>query len=157
MKIKTVTAALGISFGLCSTVMADNYQNAVRVLDAGDSVGAVEYLKACATQGDTRCEVALASFYQRGEGIEIDYSKAFSLYDRAARKGDAIAQLNLAELYETGLFVAKNKTEAYFWYALAADQGKEWAAVKADKMATQISSENFLDAQKRMKLFQDSL
>lgn len=157
MIFKSAIAGLGVSFGLVSFVAAGDYQNAVRVLDTGDSVAAAQFLKSCAGQGETRCEVALASFYQRGEGVGIDHRRAFELYDRAARKGDAIAQLNLAEIYENGIFVAADKSLAYIWYSLAAEQGKDWAAKRAEKLVLELSEAERAAMPRRKARIRDNL
>lgn len=157
MVFRSAIIAFGIYFALLLPAVAGDYQNAVYVLDKGDSIGAVRFLKSCADRGETRCEVALASFYRRGEGVAIDHAHAFDLYDRAARKGNAIAQLNLAEMYEQGIFVAADKSLAYIWYSLAAAGGKDWALRKAEGLAVNFSDAERASLKRRAKALKDAL
>jgi len=41
-------------------------------------------------------------FYERGKGVEQDYSKAIQFYQKAADMDYANAQYNLGVLYDTG-------------------------------------------------------
>lgn len=60
--------------------------------------------------------------YQHGEGVDINYQKAFEYYSKAAEYNYRIAQFNLGELYELGLGVHQNDSEAINWYTKSALQ-----------------------------------
>ena len=60
--------------------------------------------------------------YQKGVGVEQDYSEALAWYKKAAGKENATAQNQLGRMYETGLGVKQDYTKAVYWYRKAADQ-----------------------------------
>ncbi len=85
-----------------------NYQTALRV-----------WLP-LAQEGDMVAQAYVASIYEKGLGIDPDYEKAFSWYQKSANQGYARAQYSLGYLYEMGLGVDKNLNEAFKWYRQAA-------------------------------------
>ena len=60
--------------------------------------------------------------YQKGLGVEQDYSEALFWYKKAAGKENAAAQNQLGRMYETGLGVEQDYTKAVYWYRKAAGQ-----------------------------------
>jgi len=62
----------------------------------------------------------MGSRYQYGDGVSQDYTKAFSLYQKAANAGLAIAKTNLGYMYDNGLGIKKNKLKAISLYKSAA-------------------------------------
>jgi Sel1 repeat-containing protein len=129
-------------FGSVSYAQPNDFHEGVRILDSGDSIGALRHFKRCADEGEIRCQVAYASFLERGEGVAQDYSKALELYRIAAESGDATAQLNLGTFYENGYGVEADFKEAVIWYSLAARQGREWALVRKNSLIAQLGSED---------------
>ncbi len=73
-----------------------------------------------AQEGDMVAQAYVASIYEKGLGIDPDYEKAFSWYQKSANQGYARAQYSLGYLYEMGLGVEKNLNEAFKWYRQAA-------------------------------------
>lgn len=69
-------------------------------------------------------EMALAAgvMYKQGMGTDVDLTKAFYWFKKAAAKGSAQAQYKLGELYEKGLGTQKNKEKAIESYRQAAEQ-----------------------------------
>lgn len=56
-----------------------------------------------------------------------NYSKAASLYLKAAKEGDSSAQANIATLYRTGRGVPQSIEQAIFWWRKAAELGNRRA------------------------------
>ncbi|USG62174.1 sel1 repeat family protein [Sneathiella marina] len=150
MKYFVYLFLLMMPFGLLGNAQANDFHEGVRILDSGDSIGALTYFKRCAGDGETRCQVAYASFLERGEGVAQDYSKALELYQKAAESGDATAQLNLGAFFENGYGVEADLKEAVIWYSLAARQGRDWALARKDMLITQLGSEDLLFIDKRL-------
>ena len=61
--------------------------------------------------------------FDKGEGVEQDYTEAARLYRLAAEQGDAVAQYSLGDCYQNGEGVEQDYTEAARLFQLAADQG----------------------------------
>lgn len=157
MKVSMGIAVLVLTLGLSTGVRAGDFQEGVRILDSGDSVGAIVHFKRCAEQGELRCQVAYASFLQRGEGVRQDLQAAFDLYYQAAMRGDATAQLNLGEFYEQGQVVPADPKEAVVWYSLAADQGRSWAQSRKDEIVQGLSAAEISRIESRIKELEKSL
>ncbi len=151
MKVSVGLTALVLTLGLSSVAKAGDFQDGVRVLDSGDSVGAIFHFKRCSDKGEVRCQVAYASFLQRGEGVRQDLQAAFDLYYQAAMSGDATAQLNLGEFYEQGNVVSADPKEAVVWYSLAADQGRGWAQARKEDLVRNLSPEDMNTIEMRIK------
>lgn len=73
--------------------------------------------------------------YEKGDGVEQNWSQAVAMYQMAAEKGDAQGQFNLAWCYYNGKGVNKNLKEATKWFQKAADQGNEGARKWLNTMA----------------------
>ena len=65
--------------------------------------------------------------YERGQGVEKNYTEAVKWYRKAAEQGHAEAQYKLGFCYKYGDGVEENLTEAAKWYTKAAEQGKATA------------------------------
>lgn len=140
--------------GSVSHAQVNDFNEGVRILDSGDSIGALTHFRRCASEGETRCQVAYASFLERGEGVARNYAEALGLYREAAESGDATAQLNLGNFYENGYGVETDVREAMVWYSLAARQGRKWALARKDDLAGALSSEDLLFVENRLAAYQ---
>ena len=61
--------------------------------------------------------------YHHGQGVDVNYEKAFEWWEKAAKQGEAEAQYNLGSMYENGHGVDQDDSMAMRWYAKAAAQG----------------------------------
>ncbi len=57
-------------------------------------------VKEQAEQGDAVVQISLGWMYEKGQGVEQDYTKAVSWYRKAAEQGYAEAQFNLGLIYD---------------------------------------------------------
>ncbi len=80
-------------------------------------------LRIAAANGDPSAEFEVAARFAEGRGIQSDFTKAFTWYQRSASRGFAPAQYRLATLYEQGLGTAKDLARARVWYQSAAEKG----------------------------------
>ena len=80
------------------------------------------HLKLAADQGNADAQIALASMYEKGDGVTQDLVEAVRLYKLAVDQGDARAQWYLATMYYNGSKV-RHLVEAARLFKLAADQG----------------------------------
>src|SRR5215472_14530674 len=76
-----------------------------------------------AFQGHAALMNNLGLLYDKGEGVEQDYTKAREWYEKGAGKGDANAMTNLGVLYAHGNGVEQDYTKAREWYEKAAGKG----------------------------------
>jgi uncharacterized protein len=88
--------------------------------------------------------------------VPQDFTEAAHWYKLAAEQGDAQAQYNLGLAYARGEGVTQDIVKAHMWFNLAAarfpptDARNRAAAVKnRDTVASEMSSEQLSDAQKR--------
>ena len=84
---------------------------------------AVAALMEQAASGDPHAENDLATRYQTGDGVPLDYDRAFALYQEAVTSGEALIESNLGFMYDRGYGTPQNHALANHWFRLAADQG----------------------------------
>ncbi|KAF9158935.1 hypothetical protein DFQ26_007099, partial [Actinomortierella ambigua] len=80
-------------------------------------------LRARADRDDVEAQVALASMYERGVGVEKDYQKAYEWYRRAAENGSIEAQNKTGDFFYFGRGVPKSLENAVNWKRCAARGG----------------------------------
>ncbi|MFO7660244.1 MAG: tetratricopeptide repeat protein, partial [Candidatus Cloacimonadaceae bacterium] len=68
-------------------------------------------------------QTALGICYMKGEGVEQDYKRAYSLFQEAAKQKYPEAQFQLGVMYYGGEGVQANNKEAVKWFRMAAEQG----------------------------------
>lgn len=73
-----------------------------------------------AQAGDPKAQAYVGELYERGLGIEPDYTRAAEWYRKAAEQGQPRAQASLGVLYEKGLGVPKDLAMALEWKRRAA-------------------------------------
>jgi len=78
-------------------------------------------LQKSAESGDIRQQLLLGTAYRNGNGVPIDYAKAFHWLRTAAEKGSEAAQGEVALLYGDGNGVEHNDPDAIRWLRTAAD------------------------------------
>jgi TPR repeat protein len=61
--------------------------------------------------------------FDKGEGVEQNWTKAVEWYTKAAEKGLSAAMYNLGYCFENGRGVEQNVAKAVEWYTIAVDQG----------------------------------
>ena len=72
-----------------------------------------------------------------GNGVPIDYVKAFHLFQKEALLGHVGAQFNLCVMYEMGQGVSQDQQKAFDWCEKAALQGDPIAQWKLSEMYDQ--------------------
>jgi TPR repeat protein len=75
-----------------------------------------------AQTGDPVAQYELGGFYHWGNVGPIDFAKARTWYERAAKQGNADAMLGLAVIYGAGQGVQQDKAASYRWLVLASGQ-----------------------------------
>jgi len=87
--------------------------------------------KSLAEQGDAYAQYALASFYNSGQGIELDAQQAVIWYKKSAQQNNDLAQYSLGVMHEFGDGgLEQSQDEADKLYRLAADNGNYFALNK---------------------------
>ncbi len=72
-----------------------------------------------AEQGDQAAQTYVGEIFEKGLGVQPDYTLAATWYRRAAERGYSRAALNLGNLYERGLGVPRDSVQALNWYRRA--------------------------------------
>ena len=83
-----------------------------------------------AEQGYADAQYNLGFMYCNGQGVDVNYKKAFKWYEKAAKQGDADAQYNLGRMHYQGHGVDQSDSMALRWYRKAATQGHEEAQAR---------------------------
>ena len=79
-------------------------------------------LKEKAEEGDSEAQVNLGWCYFDGLGIDKDYKKAASWYQKAAEQNNPWGELNLAICFKEGKGVPKNLLKAFKYFERSAKQ-----------------------------------
>ncbi|MBT2971029.1 MAG: hypothetical protein B6D72_16845 [gamma proteobacterium symbiont of Ctena orbiculata] len=72
-----------------------------------------------AQEGDPVAQNYVGEIYEKGLGIQPDYTTAAAWYRKAAGQGNARARINLGFLHEKGFGVKKDLAQALNWYRKA--------------------------------------
>lgn len=86
-----------------------------------------------ADKGDAQSQLAVASFYASGTGVDPDPAKAVKYYRKASDQGLAQAQFQLGLSYAQGEGVKENAVEAAYWFTQAAEQGLVEAEIQVGR------------------------
>jgi localization factor PodJL len=113
-----------------------------------DAKQAHNWYAQAARGGNRKAMHNLAVSFAEGAGTEKNYAKAAQWFTAAANLGLIDSQFNLAVLYERGLGVLPSLRDAYKWYAIAAAQGDAESKNRLDALATQLTPEDKLAADK---------
>ncbi|MBT4890338.1 MAG: hypothetical protein HON65_12375 [Rhodospirillales bacterium] len=106
------------------------------------------YLKA-ADQGHAFSQYKLGGLYDKGNGVPQNFKAAAKWYEKAANQMNSFAQYKLGLLHLKGSGVPKDIVLAHMWLDLAASNGNTSAKKVRDTLASKMSRENLLEAQKR--------
>ncbi|MEP7240662.1 MAG: toll/interleukin-1 receptor domain-containing protein [Devosia sp.] len=108
------------------------------ILEAGfdghtvDYAGAAELYRQAADQGSPDAQLALGALFQRGVGVDRDWSRALSLFSAAADAGYPEALRRLAIMYELGQGAPADVNHAAQLYETASIKGDLPALFLAD-------------------------
>ena len=108
---------------LAAPVRAATLEDAAAAAARGDWAVAIASYTELADAGDMEATTRLGTFFQKGEGVDRDPTRAAALYARAAAAGNAEAQFNLGNLYLMGEGVPQDDDWAFTYYRQAAAQG----------------------------------
>ncbi|MBQ1466141.1 MAG: sel1 repeat family protein [Eubacteriaceae bacterium] len=91
--------------------------------DSDDCVEAARCFTIAAEMGNKYAQNLLGECYMLGDGVEMDFEKAFSWFEKAAQQDYAPAQVSIGQFYENGWdVVPEDKEEAVCWFTKAAHQ-----------------------------------
>ena len=116
-----------------------------------DDAEARQWYEKAAVQGHAAAQVNLGSLFDYGRGVPQDFKMAVRWYRRSANQGDDLAQRRLGLLYERGDGVPQDYVQAYMWYKLGAANGGKPGAVLRDELATRMTSDQLVEAQKLVR------
>lgn len=72
---------------------------------------------------DIKAQISLADCLMKGDGIDQDYQRTFSLYMQAAEQNDRLAQYLVASCFMYGKGTEIDKAKALSFYIKSAEQG----------------------------------
>jgi TPR repeat protein len=146
--IKLIRAA---AFLLCTAVsapvMAQDFDEGLAALQAGDYATALQEWRPLAEQGDVSAQYNLGTMYDNGFGVTQDYAEAVIWYRRAAEQGDAKAQTNLGFMYANGRGVLQDAVLAHMWYNIGGANGNELGSDNRGLIEEQMTREQIAEAQ----------
>ncbi len=89
---------------------------------SGDHKVAAKEWRVSGEKGDVGSQMALGYLYQKGLGVEHDYSQAVAWWERAAKQGNLEAMRLIARAYlQSGPGLKQDVTKGLAWYRKAAD------------------------------------
>lgn len=113
---------------------------------------------ASADKGDTESQFRLGNIYLNGDGVPIDYKKAFEWYEKAALRGHADAQFSLGLMYDKGhIGIPKNNVNAYAWYKLSSEQGLEDAKRNFTSVENLMTTSEIERANRKLTKLRDKI
>jgi hypothetical protein len=95
--------------------------------DIGDYAKAKNLWLPLAEKGDVRAQRSMGKLYEKGRGVDRDFTAAFKWYLPAAEKGDAESQYRVSVAYGYGLGAPKDEALALQWLQKAAANGQKRA------------------------------
>ena len=127
---------------------AQDFQKGIEAYQQGDFETALEEWRPLAEQGHADAQVSLGAMYHYGYGVPQDYTEAAKWYRLAAEQGDVYAQFGLGVLYRDGTGVIQSYIDAHMWFNIAASAGNESAKGGRDRVATEMSQDALVRAQR---------
>src|SRR5262249_6983093 len=85
-------------------------------------------------QGHARCQSALGSLYEAGQGVKENWDEAARLYQQSAAQDDQLGMFSLGRAYQYGIGVALDLFAAITWDDKAAAKGNGQAAYMAKSL-----------------------
>jgi TPR repeat protein len=76
-----------------------------------------------AEAGDMLSQSTLGTMYYQGDGVSIDYEKAFYWVKKSAAQEHINAMYNLGYMYWSGDGTSQDYEKAFYWFSKAAEQG----------------------------------
>ena len=68
----------------------------------------IKTITSTSNQGNSYSQFNLGQCYEFERGVEVDYKKAFELYDKSAKQGNLYSEYNLGLFYQSGKEVKQN-------------------------------------------------
>ena len=102
------------------------YKLGLQAVAEGNYAQAFGYWEPLALDGHADSQYQVAQLYEKGLGVESDFDKALTWYDRAAQQSHGPAQYRLG-LYHMNESPDPNKALGFYWIQSAADNGDEQA------------------------------
>ncbi len=125
MRPRSITRHLALVLVLVAAIapaFAGRLKRALNALEEGDYAEARKELTALAEAGDAGAQQALGEIFERGWGVDPDFTKAGEWYRSAAEQGSAEGQFAFATLVARAALPAIEKSEAWVWFRKAAEQ-----------------------------------
>ncbi len=115
-------------------------------------IKSIHYYKLAADQGHVIAQRSLGCrFYRGGNGVEVDYQKAFYYLQLAANKGDRYAQQFLGYMYQHGHGVEKDYKKAVYYYQLSINQGLSSAINYLSDIDPDGHIKNLIESEQRIR------
>lgn len=102
--------------------MADDWDDGVAALNAGDFATALALLTPLAEGGHVQAQDKLSHIYWYGDGVAVDYERALYWTQQALKQNSAVAQFNMSSHYAEGRAVTEDVKQAIEWLKKAAAQ-----------------------------------
>ncbi|WP_338883058.1 tetratricopeptide repeat protein [Xenorhabdus sp. TH1] len=111
------------------TLNEDDLLNfAIKLEEKGNYKNAFKYYLLAAKKGNSTALNNIGFFYEFGQGVDKDYSKALKYYNKSIRiDNNSTALHNLSRLYLLGLGVKKDRKKALFFLNKSAELGNKHA------------------------------
>ncbi|MCM8533948.1 MAG: sel1 repeat family protein [Lentisphaeraceae bacterium] len=95
---------------------------------------AFKWINMAASKGYTASLYVLGTFYRQGFGVQINYAKAATFFEKAAEKNDKRALETLGDMYRLGELGEPNYEKALAYFVKSTMDGSSTALVKIAEM-----------------------
>ena len=119
-----VVIALALAFALPA---AADFADGQAAFKRGAYAEAADHWRPLAEEGNIWAQHSLGFLYEKGWGVEKDFSEARNWYRDAAERGNPNSMVNLGALYVNAEGDDRDLARAYTWFRLAALQGHPMA------------------------------
>lgn len=104
---------------------------------------AFKTLMQSAENGDVEAMYKIASCYELGKGVSVDYCQAFGWYMRAAISGYDYAIYEVAEHYRAGRGITKDVNKAFKWHVKAAKKNVHFSIYALANMYKEFDDDEY--------------
>jgi len=115
---------------------------------AMDDAETLKWYGLAAAQGHAEAQFNMGVMYSNGWGVDFNDAEAARWFRLAAEQGYLPAVSNLARFYFSGIGVEKSYVDSYVWYDIAKELGDLDAQIKLDEIATRVSDQELMSAQR---------
>ena len=137
---------------ISNSAFGDNILKGFDAYKNNDYETAFEIWYKLAEEGDAIAQNSLGVLFQKGQGVEKNYSESYKWFKKSAEDGYTPAQVSLGYVYDQGMGLNRNKVKAFMWWKIASLHGDNDAKTLLQILLTEMNeNEKHLASEKADK------